>query len=86
MSGNTVVAIRIPDNSSSTPTMSPATQFSQGRFTHGPNTSGSLHSSSRNTLALGSSSPARACTAVVINPSGAPGMSTIAAASATIAV
>ena len=37
-------------------------------------------------LALGNSRPARACTAVVIKPSGAPGISTIAAANTTIAV
>ena len=65
--------------------MRPATALSHDRFTHGPSTSGSLHNSSRKTLALGSNSPASACTAVVINPSGAPGMSTIAAAAATIA-
>ena len=66
--------------------MNAATQFSQGRFTHGPNTCRSLHNSSRKTLALGSSRPANAWTAVVIRPSGAPGMRTIAAASATITV
>ncbi len=60
--------------------------LSQRRFTHGPSTSRSLHNSSRNTLALGNSRPASACTAVVINPSGAPGISTMAAAAATIPV
>jgi len=45
-----------------------------------------LHSSNKNTLALGSSTPARAWTLVVISPSGAPGISTIAAATTTRAV
>ena len=40
----------------------------------------SVHSSNRKVLALGSSRPARAWTAVVIRPSGAPGVSTIPAA------
>ena len=62
-----------------------ASTFSQRGFTHGPSTSRSLQSSSRNALALGSSTPARAWTAVVIRPSGAPGMSTMAAATATSA-
>ena len=81
-----VVAIRIPESSSRVPTISTATQLSHARLTQGPNTSRSLHNSSRNTLALGNSSPARACTAVVISPSGAPGISTMTAASTTIAV
>ncbi|SHT60386.1 Uncharacterised protein [Mycobacteroides abscessus subsp. abscessus] len=46
----------------------------------------SLHSNSRNTLALGSSKPARACTAVVMSPSGAFGISTMAAPTPTITV
>ena len=52
---------------------------------HGPSTSGSLQSSSRKTLALGSSTPARAWTDSVITPSGAPGISTMPAAAAIIA-
>ena len=66
--GNSVVAIRVPDTSR-VPGIRPAIELSQGRLTQGPNTSRSLHNSSRNTLALGNT-PARACTAVVINPSG----------------
>ncbi len=81
-----VVAIRIPDNNSSPLTMMPATMLSQCRLTQGPNTSRSLHRSSKNTLALGRSSPARACTPVVIKPSGAPGISTIVAAMTTMIV
>ena len=80
------MAISVPDSMSSVAMMTVATAFSQPGLTHGPRTSGSLHSCSRNTLALGSSSPARACTASVIRPSGACGMSTIAAAAAASAV
>ncbi len=63
--------------------MTLATAFSQGLLTHGPSTARSLHSSSRKTVALGSSTPASACTAVTISPSGALGISTIPAARAT---
>jgi hypothetical protein len=63
-----------------------ARTFSQRGFIHGPSTSGSLHSSSRNTLALGSRMPARAWTAVVSRPRGVPGIRTIAAARTTIPV
>ena len=60
----------------------PVKAFSQRPFTHGPSTALSLQSSSRNTVALGSSTPASVCTASVSSPSGAPGVSTIAAATA----
>src|SRR5215469_2865425 len=83
---NSVVTTSVPDSKSRTPTITPATTLSHRVLVHGPSTSGSLHSNSRNTLALGSSTLASACTAVVSNPSGAPGISTIAAASTTIAV
>jgi hypothetical protein len=83
--GNSVVITRVPDSTSSTEMISPASMFSQRRFVHGPSTSRSLHSSSKNTLALGSSTPASACTAVVSRPSGVPGMSTIPAATKIIA-
>src|SRR5271165_1279366 len=83
--GNSVVTTRVPDSISSVPMITDAVIFSQRAFIHGPSTSGSLHSSSRNTLALGSRTPARACTAVVSNPSGASGISTIPAATTTIA-
>ena len=76
------MVIRISESSTSTDTITLATAFSHGRLRHGPSTSGSLHSSSRNTLADGSSTPASAWTASVITPSGAPGISTIAAAPA----
>ncbi len=69
--GNIVLAIRISESSTSTPMITLATAFSHGGFDHGPSTSRSLQSSSRNTVALGSSTPASACTEVVIRPSGA---------------
>src|SRR5207302_1012294 len=59
-------------------------QEGQGRFTHGPRTSRSLQSSSRKTVAEGSSTPASAWTDVVMSPSGAPGMSTMPAANSTM--
>jgi len=82
MLGNTVVAMRINDSSTSTATITVASAFSHVRLRHGPSTSRSLHSSSKNTLADGRSTPASACTASVITPRGAPGISTIAAAPA----
>ena len=51
-------------------------------LTHGPSTAWSVHSSSRYTVALGSSTPARAWTPSVSSPSGEPGISTIVAAPA----
>ncbi len=82
--GNIVLAIRIRESSTNTPTITLAIAFSHGELHHGPSTSRSLHSSSRNTVALGSSTPASACTEVVIRPSGACGISTIPAAAITI--
>ncbi len=84
--GNMVVAMSIPESSNSTLTMSPDATLSHGRFTQGPKTSRSLHNSTKKTVALGSSNPGSACTPVVINPNGAPGISTIAAAITTIPV
>ena len=86
MWGNTVVVIKMSDNTNRTETMNVDTTLSQGRLTHGPSTALSLHSSRRKTVALGSRIPARACTAVVMTPRGAPGMSTMVAARATIPV
>ena len=86
MWGNTVVVIKMSDSTNRTETMKVATTLSQGRLTHGPSTALSLHSRSRNTVALGRRIPARACTAVVMTPSGAPGISTMVAARATIPV
>ena len=81
-----MLTTRVPDRVSSTPMMMVARMFSQRGLTQGPRTSGSLHSSSRNTLALGSSTPARACTLVVIRPSGACGIRTMPAATTTSTV
>ncbi len=83
---NTVVAMRTSDIISRIETMPVATTLSQGRFTQGPSTSLSLHSIRRKTVALGRRTPARAWTPVVMTPSGAPGMITMAAASTTMAV
>jgi hypothetical protein len=82
--GNRVVAVRIAERMTSTPTITLASAFSQPGLVHGPRTALSLQSSKRNTVADGSSTPARACTTLVIVPKGAPGMSTIAAARITI--
>ena len=86
MPEKTVVVIRIADSIRSAPTITDETAFSQVLLTHGPSTARSLHSSTANTVALGSMIPASAWTAVVISPSGARGMSTIAAARATMPV
>ena len=79
----TVDTTRISESTSIAPTITPATALSHGLLTHGPSTWRSLHRSTANTVALGSMIPARAWTAVVIRPSGAWGMSTIAAAITT---
>ena len=83
---NSVVTTSVPDRSTSTPTMIAATMFSQRGLIHGPSTSRSLQSSSRKQDALGSRMPARACTDVVSSPSGAPGISTMPADTAIIAL
>ncbi len=49
-------------------------------LTQGPSTARSLQSMSRNTVAAGSSTPARTWTPSVISPSGEPGRSTMTAA------
>ena len=58
-----VVAIRISDSRISVATIVLAMTLSQPGLRHGPRTSRSLHSNTRNTVALGSSTPASACTA-----------------------
>jgi hypothetical protein len=60
MWGNTVVVMRMSDRTSRTETMRVAIAFNQGRLTQGPSTPLSLHRSTRNTVALGSKTPARA--------------------------
>src|SRR6267143_6263978 len=84
--GITVDTTRISDSTSIAATITPATALSQGLFTQGPSTARSLQSSTANTVALGSMIPASAWTAVVIRPNGARGMSTMAAARATMPV
>ena len=83
---NTVVAISTSDITSRMETITVATTLSQGRLTQGPSTSLSLHSIRRKTVALGSSTPARAWTLVVMRPRGARGINTMAAAPTTMAV
>jgi hypothetical protein len=68
--GNSVTAPRIAESMTSTPTMIPATAFSQPELAHGPSTARSLASSSRNTVARGSRMPARAWTPRVTSPRG----------------
>src|ERR1700674_3176739 len=86
MLGKRVEMTRTNERTRSALTMVVATTFSHGRLIHGPSTARSLQSRTRNTVALGSSVPASACTAVVIRPSGARGVSTIAGGRGTIAV
>jgi hypothetical protein len=66
--GNKVVAMSVPDSMSRVAMMKVARALSQRGLTQGPSTSVSLHSSSRNTLALGSSSPARECSTPNMSP------------------
>ena len=79
---NTTEIIRIADSMTRTPITTVARTLVGVLFTHGPRTSLSLHSSSKKTVALGSSTPARTWTPSVSKPSGDPGSSTTAAASA----
>ncbi len=79
---NTTEIIKIADSMTSAPITIVARTLVRSLFTQGPRTSLSLHSSSRNTVALGSSTPARTWTPSVSSPSGDPGSSTTAAASA----
>ncbi len=81
--GKAVVSINVAESATSTETMAEATALSHGRFAQGPSTSRSLHSSRSMTVVVGSTIPARACTDVVMRPSGALGMSTRPAARAT---
>ena len=82
--GTAVETTRIAESTSIVLTIAPATKLSHGLFTHGPSTARSLQSRTAKTVVLGSMIPASACTAVVMSPSGARGISTIAAATATM--
>ncbi len=86
MCGNIVLAIRISESSTSTATITLAIAFNHGGFDHGPNTSRSLQSNSRNTVALGSNTPASACTDVVISRAGRPESARSPAAHITMSV
>src|SRR5262249_17914653 len=73
-------AIKIAESTTRTPTTVAPSALVSLPLTQGPSTSRSLHSISRNTVALGSSTPASTCTPTVKSPSGEPGISTTAAA------
>ncbi|CAJ0736986.1 hypothetical protein R77592_04180 [Ralstonia mannitolilytica] len=81
MPGNSTAAVRMTESITSTATTPPVKMFIARPFVQGPSTALSLHNSSRNTVALGSSTPASDCTALVNSPSGTPGVSTNPAAS-----
>src|SRR6202453_5438327 len=66
--GKNVVAVNANDNSTRDQTITHATMFCRTVFTHGPSTARSLHSQTRNTVADGSKTPARACTPWVTQP------------------
>src|SRR5271168_1905863 len=66
MAGKTVVVMRIRERTRRTETTTVATAFTQGRFTQGPRTAASLQRRTRNTVALGKRTPARAWTLVVM--------------------
>lgn len=83
MSGYRTEAGRITNSMTSTPTAAAVKALAFGPLTHGPRTCLSLHSSKRNTLADGSSTPTRVCTPSVSRSSGEPGIITIVAAAAT---
>ena len=80
MAGNSTEAVSTTDSVTSTATTAEVNRLVARRLTQGPRTARSLHSSSRNTVALGSSTPASTWTPSVISPSGEPGISTMAAA------
>src|SRR5262245_50961306 len=80
IAGNITEAVSTTDSVISTVITAPVKALVLRLLTQGPRTARSLHSNSRNTVAAGSSTPARTWTPSVISPSGEPGMSTIAAA------
>ena len=80
--GKNVAAVSASDNSTNAQTITPAMMFCRMVLTHGPNTALSLHSSTRNTVADGSSTPASACTPWVSSPSTWSGLNDTAAATA----
>ena len=85
MPGKTTDAVSTTDSVIRTAITPEVNTLVMRRFTHGPSTSLSLQSSSRKSVALGSSTPARTWTPSVISPSGEPGISTIVAAPPTSA-
>ncbi|PQM49629.1 hypothetical protein C1Y40_00148 [Mycobacterium talmoniae] len=83
--GNKVTVVNASESSTSAHTMTQATTFCRTVLTHGPSTGRSLHSSTKNTVAEGSSTPARACTPWVIRPSTWSGLNATAADTASSA-
>jgi hypothetical protein len=79
-SGNSTDAVKITDSITRTAITAPVNRFKPRVLAHGPTTSLSLHKSSRKTVALGSRTPARVCTALVRRSSGAFGVNTRPAA------
>ena len=68
MPGKRTEAVRIIDSMTSTAITAPVKMLRRVELAQGPRTSLSLHSSSRNTEALGSNTPASVCTALVRSP------------------
>ena len=68
MCGSATDAVRISDSVISSAITPPAKALVHRPLTHGPRTALSLHSSSKNTVALGSSTPARTWTPSVNSP------------------
>jgi len=73
-------AVGMIDSTTNTAITAPVKRLNQRPLVHGPSTALSLHSGSRKTVALGSSTPASVWTALVNSPSGVPGARTSAAA------
>ena len=80
--GITTEVVSTADSAISTVITTEVKMLVRRLLTQGPRTARSLHSSSRNTVAASSSTPASAWTPSMMRPSGARGMSTMAAATA----
>src|SRR6202044_3176848 len=68
MDGNSTDAVSTTDSVIKIATTAEVNTFVPRRFTQGPSTERSLHSSSKNTVALGSSTPASTWTPSVSRP------------------
>lgn len=74
--GNKTAVVKTTESITSTVTTAPVKRFIAWSFAYGPSMALLLHKSSRNTVALGSSTPTNDCTASVNKPGGTPGVST----------